>query len=110
MSRRRKPDGGWADEVRLLLTQEDVAVWETVALPGEPKAHTYLRVAREALPRASVVLRYRKAPLFPQWMQQGPMNPVAADQRGRHMLKQGFEVVAEQIEERFMVPLGAGEE
>jgi hypothetical protein len=43
-------------------------------------------------------------------MQQGPMNPVAADQRGRHMLKQGFEVEAVQIEERFMVPLGAGEE
>ena len=108
--RRKKPEDGWADEVMVRLTTEDQAVLATVGLPGEPKGHTYLRVAREALPPASVVLLYRTAPLFPEWLRQGPMSPVSADERGRHMLRRGFEVQAQQVEVRGLVAANVGGE
>lgn len=82
----------WAAQVMVRLADQDLVALQAVQRPGEARAHTYLRLAREAALPAEVTLRYRKAPLFPEWMTWGPLSPIAADERGQLLLSRGFEV------------------
>lgn len=88
----------YAAHVMVRLTLDDFGYLATVGLPGEPRAHTFLRCLRESsLPR-TCLLRFRKAPLFKDWMQWGPHSPIAAEQRGRQLLAGGFEVEVLEVE------------
>lgn len=80
------------------LTADDYGHFVHVALPGEPRAHTFVRVMREAILPRTCLLEYRKAPLFPEWMRWGPHSPLAAEMRGRQLLASGFEVRVVQVE------------
>lgn len=95
--RRKKPEGGWTLHVALNLDADDADALASCAKPGEPAAHTYLRLARENVMPHTIKLRYRKAPLFPDWMEVGPMSPITAVDRGEHLLRRGFEVETVQV-------------
>ena len=87
----------FAKRVMVRLTQEDLDTLHSVIGPGEKPPHCYLRLAREAVVPADTELRYRKPPLFDEWMVQGPLSPLAAVNRGERLMAAGFEVVAEQV-------------
>ncbi len=90
-------------EVMVRLTPEDYAVLQAIQLPGEPRAHAYLRAARLAVMPPTVVVRYRKDPLFPAWMQMGPLSPLDAEMRGKMLMDRGWTVEAMEVEAR---PIG----
>lgn len=92
MPRRKKPPEGWALEILVRCDADDADALHACAKPGEPAAHTYLRLAREASLPPSVLLEYRKAPLFPDWMSWGKVSPITADDRARHLKAKGFDV------------------
>jgi hypothetical protein len=79
-------------EVMVRLDAEDFGVLQAIQHPGEARAHAYLRVAREAVLPPTILLRYRKPPLFPAWLQMGPLSPLTADTRAQRFLAQRFEV------------------
>ena len=85
-------------------TAEDLGALQAVARPNEPRAQTYLRVVREAVLPPTILLRYRKDPLFPAWMTMGPLSPLAADERGRALLARGFTVELAEVEGRAPQP------
>jgi hypothetical protein len=88
----------WAAQVMVRLTDEDLVALQAVQAPGEARAHTYIRLAKEAALPAEVMLRYRKPPLFPEWMTWGPLSPIAADERGQLLLKRSFDVEIQRAE------------
>lgn len=91
-------------QVMVRLTEEDYGCLQSVALPNEPRAHTFTRALRESLMPRTCLLRYRKAPLFPHWMDWGPHSPVAADVRGQHLLRSGFEVEVVMVDPPLPLP------
>lgn len=95
--RRKQPTEGWATKVLVKLTREDLGVLNEVGEAGEPLAHIYLRAAESLVVPKNIILRYRKAPLFPGWMTQGPLDPVTADMRSQRMIRSGFEVEAVEV-------------
>lgn len=101
---RRQPPEGWATKVLLNLSAEDLGVLLNVAKPNEPRAHTYLRLARQAVLPADTMLRYRLAPdhpqhkLFPDWRVWGPFTPVDALDRGSQLMRKGYEVETIQVD------------
>lgn len=99
------PPTEYAAEVMLRLTPEDFGVLQSIQLPGEPRAHAYLRVAREAVLPPSLLLRYRKPPLFPTWLTMGPLSPLQADARGKALLERGFAVELAEVEGRSPAPM-----
>lgn len=85
----------YAAAVLVRLTAEDLQVLQAIQLPGEPRAHAYLRAARHiVVTPLTVMLRYRKAPMFKAWLEQGPMSVVDAELRGARLVSNGFEVEA----------------
>lgn len=88
----------YAAQVMVRLTEDDFGYLVAVGLPGEPRAHTLLRCMKEAILPRTCLLRYRKAPLFREWMTWGPHSPLAAEQRGRQLLAGGFEVEVVHVE------------
>ena len=87
----------WVATVLVRLTPEDLGALEAVGRSGEPRAHTFRRLAHEAVVPADTLIRYRKAPLLPAWLEQGPLSVTAAEERGRAMLARGFEVELHQV-------------
>jgi hypothetical protein len=85
-------------QVMVRLTADDYGHLVHVALPNEPRAHTFVRVMREAVLPRTCLLEYRKAPLFPDWLRWGPHSPLAAEYRGRQLLASGFEVRVVEVE------------
>lgn len=98
-----------ADEIvcqtMVRVNAEDYACLMAVGRPGEARAHIYARAVREAVIPPTIILRYRKAPLFPTWLEMGPMSPLAADTRGRMFLASGWEVEARSVAPRPLAPM-----
>lgn len=101
----RSARGEIVAEVMVRLTAEDFGVLHSIQQPDEPRAHVYLRVAREAVMPPTILVRYRRAPLFPKWLVMGPLSPLTADFRGRALLRQGWEVEAEEVAPKPPAPL-----
>jgi hypothetical protein len=78
--------------VRVLCDEQDAANLDACALPGEASSHTYLRLAAESVLPRTIMLMYRKEPLFPDWMDMGPLSPLEADNRGNALIRKGFDV------------------
>lgn len=92
-------------QVMVRLTEEDFGALHVVALPGEPASQTFLRALHQCADERDTVLSYRKPPLFPEWVRRGPMSAVHAEQRGQHMIKNGFDVELQSVEPIGAVPL-----
>jgi len=92
-------------ETMVRATPEDYACLMAVAKPGEPRAHTYLRAVREAVIPPTILLRYRKPPLFPAWMCMGPMSPLAANTRAQMFLASKWEVEVREVPGAMPAPL-----
>ena len=92
-------------ETMVRATPEDYACLMAVTKPGEPRAHTYLRVMREAVIPPTIILRYRKPPLFANWMQMGPMSPLAANTRALMFLASKWEVEVREVPGAMPAPL-----
>lgn len=84
-------------ETMVRATPEDYGCLQAVARPGEPRAHTYLRAVRELVVPPTILLRYRKPPLFPTWMQMGPLSPMAADTRAQLFLASRWEIEVREV-------------
>jgi len=86
------------------LTGEDLGVLAVVCQPNEARAHTYLRLAREAVLPRDILLRYKlpadhkACKLFPDWMQTGPMGAIEALWRGEKLLQRGYVVETQQVQ------------
>lgn len=87
-----KPSREIVVETMVRGTAEDLGALHAVAHPNEARAQTYLRVVREAVLPPTIMLRYRKPPLFKDWLEMGPLSPIAADARGEQLLARKFEV------------------
>ena len=79
------------------VSPENYGILREVGLPGEPSAHTYLRCARMCVMPPTIIVRYRKAPLFPQWLTMGPLSPESADFRGTMLASKGWEVEVSEV-------------
>lgn len=97
-------------EVMVRLTAEDFGVLVSIQRPGEARAHAYLRVAREAVLPPTILLRYRKPPLFRDWLQMGPLSPLTADTRAQALIAQRFEVEAVEVAPRGPAPAWPSDE
>jgi hypothetical protein len=92
-------------ETMVRATPEDYACLMAVARPGEPRAHTYLRAVREAVIPPTILVRYRHPPLFPNWMQMGPLSPLAANTRAQMFIASKWEVEVREVPGAMPAPL-----
>lgn len=94
-------------EVMLRLTEEDFGALVAVQMPGESRAAAYLRVMRDAVVPATVKLRYRKAPLFPNWLglTTAPVGATTALMRMEVLKRGGWEVEYDEVEPPPPTPL-----
>lgn len=98
------PVAGHPPTALIRLKPEDMERLGSVALPGESRAATFLRLLHEAVLPAEILVRYRKLPTFKDWFTVGPLSPIAADQRVQALQRAGFEV---EITSTAALPAGA---
>lgn len=84
--------------VMVRLDEEHFGLMHGVQGPGEPRAHVFLRLLREASMPPNTFLYYSKLPLFENEMRMGPLSPIAADNRGQKLMRQGWTVRVEVVD------------
>jgi hypothetical protein len=78
--------------VMVRLTDTEFEALEMHQRPGEDRSETIRRVLVSYVPTLDVMLEYRKPPLFPEWMKQGPVTILQADTTASNLAARGFEV------------------
>jgi len=86
----------FVDKVLVRITEDELIIIEAIQSdnPGVAKAEA-LRIAlrnHSVVGFKDIMMKYRKAPLFRDWMIVGPMFPEYAQDRADKMIQRGFEV------------------
>lgn len=99
-----RPKTAWEAKPVVRLDADDYALLEAMRLPGEDDCNVLRRALRLAstpapvvLSEATIVVRYRRAPHFPDWLTLPALAPADADERIRALRLRGWEVTHETV-------------